>query len=205
MSITYLDSKRLYEHNITSYIRKNYDCNFLDIQNSKLLDVDSFLQKDYGETGDCSVTSIATLLYYLSINHEFIDVYNVVEQVARKYEYRGGKGTNPLRFSRIIKEAAKILDVNLTKIYGRYFKNVFYTFDEIKDSIDSKMPVLLSFLRDGRKYYNNHSVLIVGYETYKKNDKEYPILYILDNWNKEPSCIDFTKLGFISSINLVSM
>ena len=51
-------------------------------------------------------------------------------------------------------------------------------------------------LNDGRKYYKNHTVTVIGYKKYKKAK----ILIVADNWHKEVCYIDYNKLSFISSL-----
>ena len=51
---------------------------------------------------------------------------------------------------------------------------------------------------DGRNYYINHSVIIVGYMEYTSNCK---MLIVYDNWDESVSYIDFNKLSKISCIN----
>lgn len=57
--------------------------------------------------------------------------------------------------------------------------------------------MLLNLWNDGRNYYKNHSVLIIGYKITENNDF---ILTIYDNWYKHNSYIDYNKLSIISSI-----
>ena len=56
---------------------------------------------------------------------------------------------------------------------------------------------------DGRNYYSNHSVLIVGYREYPLNNSKKAIRFLIvqDNWNKNVSFIDYDKLSIVSSIN----
>ena len=62
--------------------------------------------------------------------------------------------------------------------------------------------MILNLSTDGRNYYKDHSVLIIGYREIKlSNNKKMFFLKIKDNWTKETTYIDYSKLSVICSIN----
>ena len=59
---------------------------------------------------------------------------------------------------------------------------------------------------DGRNYYKNHSIVILGYETFrlKADDgkiKNVDMLIIYDNWSKNIGYVDYDLVSEISCIN----
>lgn len=61
--------------------------------------------------------------------------------------------------------------------------------------------MILSVLNDGRNYYKNHSVTIIGYNIVKTQNRKLNMILIYDNWSTEISYVDYNKLNIISSIN----
>ena len=59
------------------------------------------------------------------------------------------------------------------------------------------ITMVLSLWNDGRNYYKNHSVIIVGFNEFKTKK----ILTVYDNWHETLSYIDYDKLSIISCIN----
>ena len=150
------------------------------------------LQADYGEDYDCSITCITAMLS----NGNPDETYKKVEEIAKKYFYNGKTiGTIPFFIKAILDEAA---NVNSKRGYG---KNIGFTWSKIKSLIAMDKPIILSMLNDGRNYYRNHSVTIVGYNEY--NNGKVRLLAVYDNWRKTISYIDYSKLCTISSINYI--
>ncbi len=162
----------------------------------KLYNIQPLLQNDYGEANDCTLTSLTTLLYWRYPAYTPNQIYNIVEQVASKYGYKGYKGTNPLFIKTICNISCK--QMQLPCSFGsKYGKGIGYTFDFIKRQIIyHNNPVILNLWKDGNNFYHNHTVLVIGFcET--KNKK---LLAIYDNWYTSISYIDYDKLNLISSI-----
>ena len=153
------------------------------------------LQKNFGGSYDCSLTSITALgLFKNNYNQNADDIYSKVEKIAKKYFYSAEKfGTIPIFIKNIINNA---FNVNSK---SKYIKGVGFNWELIKKNIDNKNPMILSISNDGRNYYTNHSVTIVGYREYSPTNAK--ILVIYDNWSNVRSCIDYNKLSCISSIN----
>lgn len=143
------------------------------------------LQKDYGGDLDCTITSLA---YIFGANR-----YCEIENIAVKYGYNADKrGTNPLTVKSIMRR------LGAKNPQSRYIKGVGWTFNTIKGIVDKGVPIVLNLWEDGRGYYKNHSVTVVGYETYDSGEK---FLIVYDNWNDVPCLIDYNKLSAISSLN----
>ena len=59
------DCRRLDNLNIRNYIlSKNLGYDKIELQKFNLINIRSFLQKDFGEVSDCTLVSILTCLYY---------------------------------------------------------------------------------------------------------------------------------------------
>lgn len=155
----------------------------------KNLGGNALLQKDFGKAKDCTLTSLAFLYG--------VERYPQVERIAERHGYDGDlHGTNPLTIKKIMQECNRQFGVGGT-CHAKYGKGIGYTYKSIKDLIDGGTYVLLSLLDDGRKYYHNHTVTVIGYEEYERGR----FLLVYDNWNSYVSYIDYDKLSFISSVN----
>lgn len=158
----------------------------------KILNMRALLQDDYGERLDCTLTSMACIF-----GEEY---YAEIERIAKRYGYNGEKrGTNPLVVQRIMQVFMKA-----HKLKGRpcsaYGKGIGWNYATIERLIGGGTPVILNLWTDGRGYYKDHSVTIVGYEEYEHGR----FLLVYDNWYKGTSMIDYEKLSVVSSINFVS-
>ncbi len=159
------------------------------------------LQRNYGQDQDCTLTSMTALLLYYTKKNSVQDIYNEVERIATKLGYKGNIGTNPLVIRCLMQNVLKRYQIKKT-CYSAYLKSIGYTIDLIKKLINKDVPIILNLSNDGRKYYQNHSVLIIGYkEIVLSNKKTMFFLKVKDNWSKETSYIDYSKLSMISSIN----
>ncbi len=159
------------------------------------------LQRNYGQDQDCTLTSMTALLLYYTKKNSVQDIYNEIERIATKLGYKGNIGTNPLVIRCLMQSVLKRYQIKKT-CYSAYLKSIGYTIDLIKKLINKDVPIILNLSNDGRKYYQNHSVLIIGYkEIVLSNKKTMFFLKVKDNWSKETSYIDYSKLSMISSIN----
>ena len=82
-----------------------------------------------------------------------------------------------------------------------YGKGIGWRWATVKRLIACQTPVILNLWDDGRGYYHDHTVTVIGVEEYRKDR----FLLVLDNWNESISLIDYKKLSIISSINWVDM
>ena len=158
--------------------------------------VPNLLQNNYGKDNDCTITSITALIKYLQPNREIQAIYNEVEKIAKRHGYTGFYGTPSLMISCVFKKTLKYFQTGL-RSKTKILKNIGFTFEDIQAQINNHNPVLLNLWEDGRNYYKNHSVLIVGYFIVNG----YKLLIVYDNWNLGISYIDYNKLSIISSIN----
>jgi hypothetical protein len=147
------------------------------------------LQKNYGEDYDCTLTSLAAIF---GEEH-----YALIESIAKKHGYDGKKnGTNPFTVKVIMQGVMDSIGIK-GKCYSRYGKGVSFSWRTIGHLLDRGHHVVLNISKDGRSYYKNHSVLIVGVAYYST----HKLLAIYDNWNQGISYVDYDKLCMISSIN----
>lgn len=175
---------RLYNGNL----KKEYP-NLGKLIAKKSLGGKALLQRNYGKALDCTITSLAFLFG--------VDKYDAIEKIAEKHGYNGETcGTNPLAIRNIMKECCKKFGIRAT-CYSSYGKGVAYNYAKIKQIVNSYNPILLNLWKDGRDYYKNHTITIIGYEEYE-NGK---FLIVYDNWSLSASLVDYDKLSIISSIN----
>ena len=147
------------------------------------------LQKDYGKALDCAVTSLAFLFG--------AEKYPEIEAIATKYFYNGDKwGTNPFFIRSIMNACLKEFKME-GKGKSLYGKGIGWNFKKVKALVDQNKYLILNLHTDGRGYYKDHSVTIIGVVEYSNGR----FLSIYDNWNYGISYIDYDKLSLISSIN----
>lgn len=208
---------RLHEYNIMRYItslgytvisREKVDLNRRKI----ILALD---QNDFGQKNDCTLVSATALIKEIAqIRHLSTEgLYSIIEEIAEKYcSYNGKlKGTNPFVISVLLQRSLeKFMPKTQYKAKSKFLKGVpiiGFNFEKVKSYIKNmQYPMILNLLTDGRNYYKDHSVLIVGVETFKvKNNKtgkkkDLKFLRVYDNWNTAVSYINYELLG-VSSIN----
>ena len=192
---------RITDKNLTSYVLNEYNSNIL-YQTQKTIDsIKPLLQNNFGQDYDCSLTSITNIISWLKPNINVNDIYNKVEQIAKNYLYNGKTiGTLPFFIKPIFNNSLKHFKINKNTGF-KCIKNVGFNFNFIKEQINNENPMILSLLNDGRNFYKNHSVTIIGYNIIKTSKQTLNMILVYDNWSKTISYIDYNKLNIISSIN----
>jgi len=162
--------------------------------------VPALLQNDYGLDGDCTITSMTCLLNF--IHRTKIQLaYDMVEHIDMQYGYDGVRGTNPFLINKILRKAEFRLNVVPTVWTVGYGKGIGYNFETIVRNVKKNHPMILSMPTDGRGYYTNHSVTVVGYVEYRINKKRQRFVMLHDNWHKEVVYLDYELLSLFSSLN----
>ena len=150
----------------------------------QILSVPQLLQNDYGEACDCTLTSITAVIKFFRYDYKVEDIYNWVEKIAKAYGYKSLQG----------------FGINDYVPYSRYLKGLCYDYEIIKREIDYNKPILLNLWKDGRDFYKNHTVLIIGY-LYINNKR---MLIVQDNWYRTISYIDYDLLSAFSSVQILT-
>ena len=97
---------------------------------------------------------------------------------------------------RIIQEFTRTHEIP-GRAKSAYGKGIGWSWRTVKSLVSRDIPIVLNLWQDGRGYYKDHSVTVVGVEEYEKA----LFLLVLDNWHDTVSLIDYKKLCVISSIN----
>ena len=195
-------NKRLTATNIREYLQKVYGMgNEIKEVNRKQLSVPIFLQRNYGKDGDCTLTSILTLTKYYNKSLDTQTVYDYIEKIANKYLYNGDAyGTIPVFNKTITKQTFNHFGIS-KKISTRYFKDLGYNLQSIMDLLDNDTPVMISMFKDGRSYYDSHTITIIGYVQYRDEyDQTITMLMVHDNWFSSYSFLDYNPICAISEI-----
>lgn len=190
------EGKRLSDENIHIYAGTSQVKRANVIKN-----ITSLLQQDYGDLNDCAITSITTVVYFYNKNQKIQKIYDTVEGIGKKTRLYNSKvyGTLPFGIKKICSDALK--KFNTPKVIREgYGKNVGYKYDQIIKHIDLGKPIILNIHKDGRKFYENHTILIVGYME-MQNGKQF--LKVYDNWHRGISYVDYQKLSVISSADFI--
>lgn len=117
--------QRLTMTNIGEYLRENYDFGFnLHQVARKQIFAPIFLQENYGEDSDCTLTSILTLVKHYRKELDSQEIYNYIEKTAKRYLYRGASyGTIPFSHRSIAQKVFKHFNIN-HKFTTKYLKNI---------------------------------------------------------------------------------
>lgn len=186
-------SSRISTLDLFKYVNANYEHAKAQVR-KQLSHFPFLLQNDFGGTLDCTITSITAVKAYDGDTRNTEEIYNEVVSIAKKYGYNSETwGSLPFFTRKVMNEVFK------TKSKVKYFKGIGFNFDTIKSLINQGRPVLLSMANDGRGYYKNHTVTVIGYVVYQ----EAKMLVIADNWNASISYLDYNKLSRFSSLNWV--
>lgn len=195
-------SKRLTATNIKEYLQKVYGMgNEIREVSRKQLSAPIFLQKNYGQDGDCTLTSILTLAKYYNKDLDTQEVYNYIEKIAKQCLYNGNTyGTIPLFNKHIIKRVFQHFGIE-KQIQTKYLKGVGFELESILDQLNQDIPVMISMFRDGRKYYDSHTITIMGYIQYRdEHNKNITMLMVHDNWFGSYSFLDYKPICAFSQI-----
>ena len=188
----------LKDSNIRDYTVKTYGDDGGMIKR-KIQYVPTLLQNDYGELSDCTITSITAVIKFYRPDLNVFDIYDQVESIAKCYGYSGDHGTYSLTIRFIYNKALKKFGID-KRASSRYLKDFSFDYFFIQQEINGDRPVLLNLWKDGRDFYKNHTVLIVGYLMIGN----IPYLMVQDNWTKTVSYIDYKKLATICSIQFLT-
>lgn len=195
------DRQRLGNNNLMEYLTDIMGAKPKQVEHKALRGFTSLLQKDYGGRLDCTLTSLTMVEYFKHPDYTPWELYDDIENIAKKYFYSPSiYGTIPI-FIKSIHENIKTQLSDNSKTYFKFIKNITYNIDTIKKCINKNTPVILSMMNDGRNYYKNHSVVIIGYSTYEINNTTKDILIIYDNWSNMISYIDYSRLPTLTAIN----
>lgn len=188
---------------IDEYVSKEYDASECELeQEVKLPGFKGLRQAEMGDGLNCSLTSIAACVNYLTGGrHDAKAIYGYVMKVARFFLY------TPKLFGTLSFTIAPIYYIVL-RHYGikrhvgtRLLKGLGYSSGTIISRINAGVPVMINMFRDGRRYYHNHTVTVTGYRTYFDGRKRRVFLILNDNWSYEETLLDYNKLWIISSAN----
>lgn len=149
------------------------------------------LQRDFGKRSDCAITSMASIF---GPEH-----YSIIEQYAKRYGYNGDSwGTLTITIRKIMQKVMDHLggEYRFKKAKSAYLKNVGVTWELCKSLSERKIPYVLALKSDGRNYYKNHSVTVVGYMECTNGR----FLVVYDNWDITTSLIDFNKMSTLCSV-----
>lgn len=153
-----------------------------------------FLQEKYGGSGDCTLTSILTVVKYYKPELDDNVTYNYIEKVAKKYFYNEKIGTFPGFNKGIVKEVFKHFNIEKS-VTTKYFKKIGFNENTIINQLKQNHPVIISIQNDGRNYYTTHTITIMGYiSMIDLNNKKRTFFKVYDNWFSTSSIIDYEIL-----------
>lgn len=115
--------------------------------------------------------------------------------MTRRLDYKRLEAEYPNRGKQTYRKLIPMTGL-LQKNYG---KVVGWNWLTARRLAERGIPAVLNLWDDGRGYYHDHSVVLVGVEEYQRAR----FLLVLDNWSETVSLIDYNKLCVASSLNWV--
>lgn len=209
------DKLPLNDKNIINYLLSN-ELNMDNIQlgDIKELNIQPFLQKDFTELEqDCTFTSIVTCVHYFYPDINPQDIYNVAVGIYKRDfpSFQKIKGVVPFAIKHVYDEVFKYFKLHYFSIRSRYVNHIGFSHKFIRTEIDEGIPIILSMLNDGRKFYENHTVTVIGYSEFimtreqnafssLNSEKIKTLALVYDNWSKEIRYIDLAHISPISCV-----
>ena len=192
---------RLKSTNINGYLTD--DNSQTSISLTKQLTLPKFkalLQKDYGGDGDCTLTSITACIWYELPEVDVQKIYDEVEKTAKIFFYNSKLGTMPIFVKNIYDIVRKKFGLS-SNTTAKYIKGVGFKYEDIVNVLDTGKPVIINIFRDGRNYYNDHTITIIGYAEYDVKGTKRHLLKVYDNWATIISYVDYDLLCLLTCIN----
>ena len=151
---------RLTGANLQEYLIANYGAAGTATARKNISMFSPLLQSDFGGAMDCTLTSITAIASFREkYQRTHKEIYAAVEATAKNYAYSPDNyGTISIFINNIIDKTFNV------KSKKKYLKGVGYTWKYLKNTIDAGTPMILSMSHDGRDYYTNHSVCVIGYD-----------------------------------------
>lgn len=183
----------------SKYLQDRYG-GIVTLSSSKSLEMAAFMQSEWDDKNNCTLTAITRILYYYSWNgYEKIpcnidEIYARVKAVVNGYGYTNEKGTSPTKINNVVNDLLDHYGYGQSKCKGVYVWNFE---NHVKKEIDADRPVIMNLARG---YYGDHTVTVCGYKIYK-GDKTYEMIEVYDGWSQSKRYIDYSAFAydFISS------
>lgn len=146
-------------------------------------------------TRNCSVVAVTRVLDYYrqtmsisSIPEDIHELYRQVEEIALSYGYTDKRGTVPFFIAAITREAFKQYGIK-ARCKGVYI----WSFEKhIKREISAGRPVIMNIARG---FYKDHTIVVCGYSIWRVGGRTYPILRVIDGWNKGIHFLDYESFA----------
>lgn len=193
---------RLDDRNIVSYIQDAYGVENVSSSAARLIsNFQPVVKKDSGLTSDCTLLSISAIIsYHTKYTKSIQDIYDIVESIAEDFLY-SGYFTIPDFIKIVIDRTLKKINI-IGESHWSTYKKADLIYNDIKILIQKNKPIILSLVSDGREYYKDHSVIIIGYVEYNIGiNKKVRLLKVYDNCYDSISYIDYEKMDKICCIN----
>lgn len=193
---------RLDDRNIISYIQDAYGAENVSSSAARLMsNFQPVVKKDSGLISDCTLLSISAIInYYIKYTKSSQDIYDIVESVAEDFLY-SGYFTIPDFIKIVIDRTLKEINI-IGESHWYFYKKIDLMYNDVKTLIQKNKPIILSIISDGREYYKDHSVIIIGYVEYSIGiNKKVRLLKVYDNCYDSISYIDYEKMDKICCIN----
>ena len=200
--------ERLTKNSVINFLLNTFNMPYILIASSSVFNFQKFIYKEpiLANQDESTLFSLAQLLCHY-INKDYKTVYSFLNFLLRNLTYTAATGNFQKIIKALIDKSLANFGYNNVSTY-RQFKNEGFNYDLIKNLICKNTPILLTLDDDGRQYYTQHSVVIVGYAHYRaiRNGQEGKLLKVVDGLSQnkcEYSYIDYDCLSRICFINFV--
>lgn len=179
--------------NISKYLYEQYGEKGVLVKRGRalMMNQQSMAEISGRVTRNCSVVAVTRVMDYYrktlslpGIPEDIKELYKLVEEVAESYGYSDKRGTMPFFIAGITREAFKQYGIK-ARCRGAYI----WTFEKhIVKEISAGRPVIMNIARG---FYKDHTIVVAGYSIWKVGDKQYPILRVIDGWNRGVHYLDY--------------
>jgi hypothetical protein len=183
--------------NIPGYLFEKYGDKGVMVKRGRSLTMNHMSMEEISgrRTRNCSVVAVTRILDYYrqtmniqTIPEDIHEIYRLVEEIATAYGYTDKRGTVPLLIAAITREAFREYGVR-AKCRGVYI----WSFEKhVAREIAAGRPVIMNIARG---FYKDHTIVVCGYSIWRVGDKMYPMLRVIDGWNKGIHFLDYESFA----------
>ena len=185
------------------YLEDRYRAVDIRQETSKVLDVPTFLMRDFGGKNDCVPVAITRIFDYArgqgyaGIPEDRAAIYRDALARVKARGYSPWWGTLPFFIAGITKRMAKSYGYDVVGTRGVYGWSYGRT---VVREIDAGWPLILNLARGS---YRGHTVTVIGYREYSYRSggeadgrKNVRFLAVADSWTTEVRWIDFGAMAY---------
>ena len=204
------DTQRLTDENIQKYILTSH-LNYEDVSLKSVNKIALYpLTFGNNEKNSIILNIALCVFHYCFDSFDKNVILNAVKSLMTHLFYDPDKETFLFLFIKpVYKRILKYFQFS-KKIKTKFFKGIGFNFNTIKEQINRKTPIILYLTSDGRNYYKNCALTVIGYAQFTmlnnvwypvvKQDKVKNMLIVYDGFSEKISYVDYDAISVFSCI-----